>query len=124
MADQSQKYGIHTGVITNGLLLTPERYDALYTSGVRYFNILLDTIDPVIYRLLRGVPLERVLKNLLSASQKIQTNCLPIYTSHINRMEVSHKDLPFPIQIQQTQQEVFAILQACQLMTWQFIVHP
>ncbi len=74
MANQAQKLGIRTGIITNGLMLFPERYDALYLSGTKYFNISLDTIDPTIYKILRGVPLERVLRNLLSVSQKIQEN--------------------------------------------------
>jgi MoaA/NifB/PqqE/SkfB family radical SAM enzyme len=74
MASRAQKSEIRTGVITNGLLLTPERYDALYFAGVRSFSISLDTIEPEIYQHLRGVPLERVLKNILSASKKVQSN--------------------------------------------------
>lgn len=72
MIHRAQQHNISTGVITNGLLLTPGRYDSLYEAGLRYFNISLDTIEPTIYKNLRGVSLERVISNILSISKKNQ----------------------------------------------------
>jgi MoaA/NifB/PqqE/SkfB family radical SAM enzyme len=74
MAVEAQMFGIYSGIITNGLLLTPERYHTLYSAGVRYFNISLDSLDPVIYKDLRGVPLQRVLEHILAVSDEIQNN--------------------------------------------------
>jgi MoaA/NifB/PqqE/SkfB family radical SAM enzyme len=43
-------------VITNGILLTKERADSLVQAGVNIIVLSLDTLNPDIYKELRGVP--------------------------------------------------------------------
>lgn len=46
---------LHTSVVTNGIALTPQRLEALIQSGLLGLTLSLDTLNPVLYRCLRGV---------------------------------------------------------------------
>jgi MoaA/NifB/PqqE/SkfB family radical SAM enzyme len=61
-------HGLTTGAVTNGLLLTPKRASSLAAAGLGSLSVSLDSLDPDVYRSIRGVSLEKVLRNLKSAA--------------------------------------------------------
>lgn len=55
---------IISSTMTNGLLLNSRHLEPILESGLNSLCVSLDSIDPDIYRNIRGVPLEPVLKGL------------------------------------------------------------
>jgi pyrroloquinoline quinone biosynthesis protein E len=60
----TKQYDFDTNITTNGLIATPDRVLALAQAGLKIFTFSLDTLDPEIYQLVRGVPLKPVLRNI------------------------------------------------------------
>ena len=56
--------GLHVNVMTNGLLATTERIAGLVEVGLYGLIFSMDSIDPQVYTLLRGVPFEVFVKRL------------------------------------------------------------
>lgn len=64
---KARECGLAVGMVSNGLLLTPERARGLAQAGLGGLSISLDSLDPVTYHALRGVSLDRVLAHLEQA---------------------------------------------------------
>jgi MoaA/NifB/PqqE/SkfB family radical SAM enzyme len=58
-------HGLTVNIVTNGLLLTGNRLRSLAEAGLGSLGVSLDTLDPEAYEAIRGVPLKRVLDNLV-----------------------------------------------------------
>lgn len=68
IVEQADRCGLQAGLITNGLLLSPERLNRLVEAGMESISVSLDTLDPEVYARLRGIPIDAVLSNIIAAS--------------------------------------------------------
>lgn len=62
-------HGLSTWLVTNGLVLTGDRVSGLAASGLEGLSVSLDSLDPEIYRDIRGVGLKKVLANVVNAAR-------------------------------------------------------
>ena len=61
---QMDRRGILSSTMTNGLMLNPNKLIPILEAGLNSLCVSLDTIDPEIYRAIRGVPIDPVLNGL------------------------------------------------------------
>lgn len=68
-----KNYNIRVQTVTNGILLSKDRIIELIKTGLDCVTLSLDTIDPGVYRKLRGVPFkiaEQALESLIYAKEE------------------------------------------------------
>jgi MoaA/NifB/PqqE/SkfB family radical SAM enzyme len=61
---QMDQHGILSSTMTNGLMLNPNKLIPILEAGLNSLCVSLDTVDPGIYRSIRGVPIDPVLNGL------------------------------------------------------------
>ena len=61
--------GLSIWLVTNGLMLTTHRFMSLAKAGLGGLGVSLDSLDSETYRYLRGVRIEKILKNLINAAK-------------------------------------------------------
>lgn len=91
--------GLWVTVITNGILLSPQRLNSLANAGLKMLNLSLDTFEAEIYRKLRGVSYrlaEKALETLVYSKPKyhglrINLNCV-ISQANIAQLEPFAKE--------------------------------
>ena len=91
--NQMRSRGVISSTMTNGLLLSPNHIDPILEAGLTSLCVSLDTIDPDIYKRIRGVSIKPVLKGLEYVSRRrkdfpnlllFSINCV------ISRLNIDH----------------------------------
>lgn len=72
----SSSLGLSVGVITNGILLTPNRVPLLVEAGLKEYHVSIDSTNPEIHDHLRGIPgaYKRATRNVLSLKDCLDKN--------------------------------------------------
>lgn len=100
---------IYTSLITNGLLLSSARFDALVKAGLQGITLSLDTLDAEIYYKHRGVKLQNPLKKLQLISEyahrfnlSASVNCVlsSLNSKGLENLINTANDLELPVMIQ------------------------
>ena len=81
-------------MVTNGVLLTPERVDQLKAAGLRYLQVSVDSLDPDEHDRLRGVP--GTFQHLVDGAEYARKAGLTVCFSTV----ISHDALMHPEKIQ------------------------
>ena len=68
--NQMRARRVISSIMTNGLLLNPGHIDPVLEAGLTSLCVSLDTINPDIYKSIRGVPIAQVLKGLEYVSRR------------------------------------------------------
>ena len=64
VVNRMREHGVISSTMTNGMLLNPKHVVPLLEAGLNSLCVSLDTVEPVTYERIRGVPLAPVLEGL------------------------------------------------------------
>ena len=102
MASMAQKKGISLYHVTNGSLLSKEICIKLIETGFHEINISTETVDPDIFRHIRGGNWQSILNNIENLVKARGNRSLPIIRFNFNALQSTLEQIPRIIELSQS----------------------